>query len=177
MLEKSCLIYSRVETILKKPPRNRRLAWLGVNPDLSRLQKKCVSKKSVYWLHDTVGPEGSNNWRFLPLACWKSAFILHVKEFTNLHKVNGLKRCLQWKILWIFCQTDRDSVSALECEWTLYTVGNECVNTSLDKKKMTLGRPVSQKFLEHFAYYSGAHSIIYHISTVSTGFDTFCFWG
>ena len=54
------------------------MAWLGVNPDPSRLQKKCVSKKLVYWLHDAVGLEGSNNWKFLPLACWKSAFILHV---------------------------------------------------------------------------------------------------
>ena len=40
--------------------------------------KKCVSKKSVCWLHDVAGPEASNNWKCFPLTCWKSAFILYV---------------------------------------------------------------------------------------------------
>ena len=40
--------------------------------------KKMSFKKSVYWLHDVVGSEGPNNWKFLTQACWKSAFVLHV---------------------------------------------------------------------------------------------------
>ena len=53
ILKKSCLTYDRVKTIFKKAARDRRFTWLGVNPDLSRLQKKCVSKKSVYSLYVT----------------------------------------------------------------------------------------------------------------------------
>ena len=60
---------------------------------------------------------------------------------------------------WMFSQIDGDSVSALECKWMWCTVGNECVNTSLDKKRMTLGRPASQEFLDGFAYCLGTHSI------------------
>ena len=83
-----------MKTKFNKVPHDRRLAWLGVNPDLSRLQKKSVSKKSVDWLHDVVGPEGWNNWKFLPLAYWKSAFILHVK---GVHQSTQFK--LTWKML------------------------------------------------------------------------------
>ena len=101
MLEKSCLTYGRVKTIFKKAPRDRRLAWLGANPDLSSLPKKCVSKKSVYWLHDVVGPEGSNNWKFLPLACWKSAFIPHVIE---VHQYTQSKST--WKMSTVEGTTD-----------------------------------------------------------------------
>ena len=44
LLEKSCLTYGRVETIFKKAPRNRRLDWLGVNLDLSKLQKNVFQR-------------------------------------------------------------------------------------------------------------------------------------
>ena len=71
-------LHGRAETIFKKAPRDKRLVWLGVNPDLSRLQKNAFQRNQFTWLHDVIGPEASNNWKFLPIACWKSAFILHV---------------------------------------------------------------------------------------------------
>ena len=84
---------------LKKAPRDRRLAWLGVNPDLSRLPKKWVPKKSVYWLHDVAVPEGSNNWKLLQLACWKSDFILPV---IWVQKMVLQQRWAQKQMFWAF---------------------------------------------------------------------------
>ena len=80
ILEKSYLTYHRVKTIFKKAPCYRLLAWLGVNPDLSNLQHKRVSKKSVYWLHDVVN--------------WKSALILHIR---TVHQ--STQRKWTWKML------------------------------------------------------------------------------
>ena len=135
ILGKSYLTYHRVKTIFKKAPHDRLLAWLGVNPDLSRLQNKRVSMKSAYWLHDVVGPEGSIIENFYYLLVENQLLFSTLCQFTNLHKVNGLERCWQWMMQWIFSEKDGDSVSALECKWTLCTADNECMNTSLDKKK------------------------------------------
>ena len=83
ILEKSYLTYHRVKTIFKKAPCYRLLAWLGVNPDLSNLQHKRVSKKSVYWLHDVVN--------------WKSALILHIMT---------VHQCTQRKWTWKMLRVD-----------------------------------------------------------------------
>ena len=125
----------------------------------------------------------SQTWHFAMLEnhLWESSqgqtlVWLGVSPYlSRLQKRCWLERCRQWRVQWIFSQIDWDFVSALEWKWMLCTVDNECVITSLDKKKNEIWQTCFIEtfggfclLLRHLLYWW-----INHISTVLTDFIAF----